>query len=125
MFHRKKGPEPDKAFSHNEDCKIVRVDPDVKIPWSEIRRGVWEARCVCGVQYHHEPLTDDRVRLDPLDPKTARHPGQCEFNGVTDPAMLRAVLRVTPKDGYNWIECNACGFGWQVPYYAESVGTSR
>jgi hypothetical protein len=42
---------------------------------------------------------NDHVRLDPLDPKTARHAGQCEFNGVTDPAMLRAVLRVTRKDG--------------------------
>jgi hypothetical protein len=54
---------------------------------------------VCGVQYHHELVIYDRVRLDPLDPKTARHAVQCEFNGVTDPAMLRAVLRVTRKDG--------------------------
>ena len=57
---------------------------------------------MCGVQYHHEPVIDDRVRLDPLDPKTARHAGQCEFDGVTDPAVLRAVLRVTRKDGY-WL----------------------
>jgi hypothetical protein len=54
--------------------------------------------------------------------KTARHAGQCEFNGVTDPAMLRAVLRVTPKDGYDWVECNGCDLGWQVSHYAESVG---
>jgi hypothetical protein len=75
-----------------------------------------------GVQYHHDPVIDDRVRLDPLDPKTARHAGQCEFNGVTDPAMLRAVLRVTRKDGYDWVECNACAWAWQVAHFAESVG---
>jgi hypothetical protein len=37
---------------------------------------------------------------------------------VTDPAMLRAVLKVTHKDGYEWVECNACDYGWQVPHYA-------
>jgi hypothetical protein len=63
-----------------------------------------------------------RHTRDLVDPKTARHAGQCEFNGVTDPAMLRVVLRVTPKDGYDWVECNACDIGWQVPYFAESVG---
>jgi hypothetical protein len=61
---RKKG--PDEPFGHADDCKIVHADPDVQIPWSEIRRGVWEARCVCGVQYHHDPITDDPVRNDPL-----------------------------------------------------------
>jgi hypothetical protein len=41
---------------------------------------------------------------------------------VTDPAMLRAVLRVTtPKDGYEWVECNACDIGWQVAHFAEST----
>jgi hypothetical protein len=80
MFHKKKA--PDEPFTHAPDCKTVRSDPGVQIPWGEIRSGVWEARCVCGVQYHHDPFIDDRVRLDPLDPKTARHAGQCEFNGV-------------------------------------------
>jgi hypothetical protein len=122
MFGRKEGPT--KPFTHSDDCAILKADPNVEIPWSEIRRGVWEARCVCGVQYHHDPVTDDRVRLDPLDPKTARHAGQCGFVGKTDAAMLRAVLRVTHKDGYDWVECNACDIGWQVPHFqsAESVG---
>ena len=99
MFGRKKG--PDEPFAHAEDCKIVHADPQVQIPWSEIRRGVWEARCVCGVQYHHDPITDDRMRFDPLDPNTARHSPLCEFVSATDPSVLRAVLRVTPKDGYS------------------------
>ena len=65
MFgRRKKG--PDKAFTHAEDCKIPAADPSVRIPWSEIRGGVWEAVCVCGVQYQHDPIVDDRVRNDPL-----------------------------------------------------------
>ena len=73
MFGRKKG--PDEPFAHADDCKIVHADPGVQIPWSEIRRGVWEARCVCGVQYHHDPIADSRVRLSPFDPKTGRHFG--------------------------------------------------
>jgi hypothetical protein len=70
----------------------------------------------------HAPDVGRGRRNDPYDPATARHLGQCEFVGVTDAARLRAVLRVTPKDGYDWVECNACDIGWQVPYYAESVG---
>jgi hypothetical protein len=36
--------------------------------------------------------------------------------------MIRAILRVTDKDGYSWVQCNSCEAGWQVRYYAESVG---
>jgi hypothetical protein len=39
----------------------------------------------------------DRVRLDPLDPKTSRHAGQCEFASETDAAVLKLALKV--KDG--------------------------
>jgi hypothetical protein len=120
MFGKKKG--PDQPFQHAEDCRIWKTDPGVQIPWSEIRRGVWEAVCVCGKQYHPEPVVDDRVRLDPLDPKTARHLGGCEFASETDPVMIRAILRVTDKDGYSWVQCNSCDTAWQVRYYAESVG---
>jgi hypothetical protein len=38
-----------------------------------------------------EPLVDDRVRLDPLDPKTARHMGQCEFASADDSSVLRVL----------------------------------
>jgi hypothetical protein len=120
MFGRKKG--PNEPFAHAEDCKILAADPGVKIEWSEIRRGVWEAVCVCGMQFFYDPITDDRMRLDPLDPHTARHSPLCEFVSATDPSVLRAVLRVTPKDGYSWVACNSCDYGWQVPHYAESVG---
>jgi len=115
-------PRPRRAEPFAVDARLCeKLLEATKIPWSEIRRGVWEARFVCGVQYHHDPVTDDRVRLNPLDPKTSRHAGQCEFNGVTDPAMLRAVLRVTRKDGYDWVECNGCDIGWQVAHFAESA----
>jgi hypothetical protein len=92
----------------------------VAIPWSEVRAGVWEARCVCGVQYWHAPVAGRR-QVDPLDPKTGRHSGACEFAAQTDAAMLRAVLRVTDKGDYDWVECNACDYAWQVPHF-ESVG---
>jgi hypothetical protein len=37
---KKKGPT--QPFQHAEDCRIWKTDPGVQIPWSEIRRGVWE-----------------------------------------------------------------------------------
>jgi hypothetical protein len=61
---------------------------------------------------------------DPLDSKTSRHAGECEFASATDAAVLKIVLKV--KDGagggYWWVECGACDTAWQVPYYAENVG---
>jgi hypothetical protein len=120
MFGRKKG--PDSQFTHTDDCRIVKADPGVKIEWSEIERGHWVATCVCGEEHYRDPEVESRVRLDPFDPKTGRHGGACEFAGVPDEAMLRAVLRVVDKGSYDWITCNACDYSWQVPHYVESVG---
>jgi hypothetical protein len=96
----------------------------VEIPWSYLGDGRWKAECVCGAEYFNESAVDDRVRLDPLDPKTACHLGQCEYVPETDPSVLRVLLRVKPGmgEGYDRVECRACGVGWQVPHYAESVG---
>jgi hypothetical protein len=121
MFYKKQGGPPDRPFSHAEGCKILAADPTVQIEWSEIERGYWQAVCVCGKQYFYAPPAGDRVRLDPLDPKTSRHLGQCEFAAETDPATLRLLLRVTDKDDYWWVQCASCETGWQVPRYAESV----
>jgi hypothetical protein len=42
---------------------------------------------------------------------------------VTDPAVLKVLLKITPKDGYSWCECGSCACGWQVADFAEaSVG---
>jgi hypothetical protein len=61
---------------------------------------------------------------DPLDPKTSRHAGECEFAFETDAAVLRILLKVEGGAGGNywWVQCSACDTGWQVPHYAESVG---
>jgi hypothetical protein len=76
---------------------------------------------VCSAEGWDEPAPK-RVRLDPYDPATSRHLPQCEFASTTDPAILRALLKLTPKDGYTWVECGACSGGWQVPHYvAEAV----
>ena len=40
----------------------------------------------------------------------------------TDLAVLKVLLMVTDKDDCDWVECNSCGAGWQVPHYAESGG---
>ena len=116
MFGRtKKG--PDKAFIHSENCKILAADPSAEIQWSEIERGHWVAECVCGTEHYHEPRTR-RARLDPVDPRTARHLPQCEFASETNPATLKVLLKVRERDGYWWVECASCEAGWQVPFYA-------
>jgi hypothetical protein len=101
----------------------LRSAPNVSIEWQEVESGFWEARCVCGVETYREPLTD-RVRSDPLDAKSSRHAGECEFASETDAAVLKIVLKV--KDGAGggcwWVECGACDTAWQVPHHAESVG---
>jgi hypothetical protein len=108
-------------FSHSENCKIQAADRTVSIEWSELESGHWRAVCQCGSQDYYEPVVDC-ARLDPLDAKTSRHAGQCEFASETDPAMLWVILKV--KDGaggdYWWVECGACDTAWQVPHYAES-----
>ena len=43
---RKKGPT--RPFTHAPDCPILRADPSVEIPWSEMERGHWQAECRCG-----------------------------------------------------------------------------
>ncbi len=117
MF-RKRG--PDKAFVHAEDCRILAADRTAQIQWSEVEAGHWEAICVCGTQHYYAPKAG-RVRLDPLDPKTAHHLPQCEFASTTDPAVLRVLLKVQDREGYWWVQCGGCDAGWQVPHFAESV----
>jgi hypothetical protein len=77
FVRKKKGPS--NPFVHQEGCKIVKADPTVAIEWQEVESGFWEARCLCGVETYREPITDARVRLNPFDPKTSRHLGQCEY----------------------------------------------
>jgi hypothetical protein len=124
MFGRKhKGPSLP-PFSHSDGCRILQADPSVEIPWSEVESGHWVATCQCGEQHYREPREPAR-RLDPLDPTTASHLPQCELANEDDRAVLKVALRIKPGlgEGYDWVECNACGGGWQVPHYAaESVG---
>jgi hypothetical protein len=83
---------------------------------------LWKRECVCSYETWQEP-TPSRVRLDPLDPKTAGHMGACECKAATEPDVIKVLLRITEKDGYWWVECAGCEGGWQVPFYAqERVG---
>jgi len=122
MFNKQKVQPPDRPFSHSGECKIVKADPGVQIPWNRLEYGKWQRQCTCGAEWWQEPAAK-RTRQDPLDPSTFHHAGQCEFQDVSDPAIVKALLKIVPKDGYSWVECGACGFGWQVADYAEaSVG---
>ena len=98
MFTRKRK-QPTKPFIHAEDCQIFKADPSVQIPWNYEGDGFWKAECVCTYETYVEPIVDDRVRLDPLDPKTSRHLGQCEYVSATDPAVLKVLLKVKPGSG--------------------------
>jgi hypothetical protein len=120
---RKKGPT--RPFVHAYDCKILAADPGVEIKWSEIERGHWVAQCVCGTERYYEPVGVNRVRLDPLDPKTAHHAPQCEFVGETNPSTLKVLLKVSERDDCDWVQCSACDTGWQVPHHPESIETRR
>jgi hypothetical protein len=57
-----------------------------------------------------------------MNPSTFRHAGQCEHRYSSDPALLRAILKVRPgaNEGYWWVQCSACEYGWQVPHYQSS-----
>lgn len=114
---RKRGPH--RRFVHVDGCRIVRLDPDVEIPWVELERGHWQATCQCGAEHYHEDAVDRRARLDPLDPSTFRHIPGCEYANRTDPVLVQAILTVQEGAGgtYWWVTCRA-GCRWQVPYYA-------
>jgi hypothetical protein len=121
LGRRKKGPT--RPFGHTDDCKIVKADPGVEIPWQEVETGHWVAECQCGKEHHHEaPDADRRTRLDPLDPGTFRHSGGCEHRDTTDPAVIRAILKVSEGagGGYWWVQCGTCDHGWQVAHYAKA-----
>ena len=117
MFGKEKIRPPDTEFIHGHDCKILRADPSTSIPWSEIERGLWERRCVCGSEYWREPLPEYR-RQDPYDPRTFRHAGECEQRDTTDPALIKLILDVKPGTGgpYWWVTCQTCALSWQTLY---------
>jgi hypothetical protein len=121
---KKKGPsQPTGPFAHADGCKIVVADPDFQPEWQEIEGGHWRRTCQCYSEDRYEPRVDTRTRLDPLDPPTFRHQPACDQRDVTDPAIIRATLRVQEREGYWWVEASMCACCWQVPYYApESVG---
>jgi hypothetical protein len=56
------------VFIHTDDCKILKADLGVMIPWSEDESGRWAAICVCGSKHFYEPPVL-RTRLDPVDPR--------------------------------------------------------
>jgi hypothetical protein len=55
-----------------DDCKVVKADPGVQIPWNEVEPGHWVATCQCNSEHYYGPAAP-RTRLDPLDPSTSRH----------------------------------------------------
>jgi hypothetical protein len=121
MFGRKqKQHPPDGPFSHADDCTIAKADAGVEIPWSEFERGHFVRICQCAEEHWRAPAPA-RLRLDPYDPKTARHLGQCEFKDSTDAHILRILLTIKPgmSPGYQWVTCSGCEANWPVADYAE------
>lgn len=110
-------------FVHADGCRILQGEPSIEIPLSEVESGHWVATCRCGQQRYREPRERAR-RLDPLDPTTASHLPQCDLVGEDDRAVLKVALRIKPglSEGYDWVECNACGGGWPVAHFAAESG---
>ena len=77
----------------------MEAEPRVRIKWSEVETGHWRAVSQCGSEDVHEEPADRRVRFGPLDARTSRHLGQCEFVSETDPAVLKVLLKVKPGLG--------------------------
>jgi hypothetical protein len=46
MFGLKKK-SPTLPFTHADNCKILRADPTVQIPWSDVETGHWRTVCQC------------------------------------------------------------------------------
>jgi hypothetical protein len=121
MLGKKKNGPPQRPFAHNGDCLIAKLNPAVADVWQEIDTGHWHRECQCGAEDWHRPAADDRVRQDPLDPKTMRHFGQCEHRDATDPALVKAPLTIHERD-YGWyVVCNRCKSEWQVLRYLEGA----
>jgi hypothetical protein len=123
MFKRSKKPT-DRPFVHDDNCAIVKADPNVTIEWEEIETGKWQRTCQCGIETV-TAQTDETVRLDPHDPATFRHAPQCEYKDVTDDATLRLVLTVKPglAGGYLWVSCSDCDCSWPVPSLLEGAAS--
>jgi hypothetical protein len=41
---------------------------------------------------------------------------------VIDPTIVKVILRVHDREGYWWVECATCEYGWQTPYFAAAAG---
>jgi hypothetical protein len=122
MFGKEKIRPPDTEFIHGYDCKILRADPSTSLPWSEMERGLWERRCVCGSEYWREPLPEYR-RQDPYDPRTFRHAGECEHRDTTDPALLKLIIDAKPGTGGDYLvgQLPVLRISWQTPYEVAEV----
>ncbi len=66
-------------------------------------------------------LGRSRFHDDPGEPDG--HAPQREHRDTTDPAVLRAILKVREGEGrgYWWVECGVCDHGWQVSHYAAQI----
>jgi hypothetical protein len=86
------------------------------IEWQRIEGRRWERICDCGTESTYEPAPS-RVRLDPYDPATSRHAGQCEFKDTTDRDILKVLLKVKAGmgEGYSWVTCGSCEHEWGWP----------
>ena len=96
----------------------MEADPTFDPPWQEIEAGHWRRTCRCWAEDLYEQLAEPRKRQDPYDPSTFQHAPQCEHRNVTDPTIVKAILRVLDREDYWYVQCGTCDIGWQVAYFA-------
>jgi hypothetical protein len=116
-------PAPDPAAYYGLAGQVVEV-----LGQHRGRPGRLAARLPLLVRLGSRSLSPCRRRCRATSGQTERRPDrqdvqgplpQCEFATTTDPAILRALLKLTLKDGYTWVECGGCQAGWQVADCAE------
>lgn len=88
MLRRKRKP-PSKPFIHSARLPDPRGRSGRRDSRVYLGDGLWRAECARSFESFTEPLVDDRVRLDPLDPKFSRHLGSAN----TSPRPIAACSR--------------------------------
>jgi hypothetical protein len=119
---KKQGP-PQRPFAHRDDCPMAKINPRVADEWQLIETGHWRRECQCGAE-DWRTAGDGGVRQDPYNPgawPTLNHLGGCEFRDATNPAILRAILKVTDVGDFYRVDCRSCEALWRVMYHAEGT----
>jgi len=86
MFGRKKQHQPpSQPFAHDPDCRIVKADPNVVIPWNEVETGATGGRSACARSSTTTSLSS-MIGFDSI--RSTRRPHVISGNANTLPRLI-------------------------------------